>query len=55
MTTLDDLWRAVQDHPGEDTPRLMLADELEDSDPPRAELIRVQVELSQLPKGVDHG
>lgn len=33
---------AIRAHPGEDTPRLMLADAIEEFDPARAELIRLQ-------------
>ncbi len=50
MQTLDQraLFAAVLAHPEEDTPRLMLADALEETDPARAELIRVQCELARL-------
>jgi uncharacterized protein (TIGR02996 family) len=42
------LCRAIYDNPDEDTPRLILADVLEESDAPRAELIRVQCELEPI-------
>ena len=43
------LLAAIRDHPDEDTPRLMLADWLQDNgQPERAEFIRVQVEASRL-------
>ncbi len=50
MQTLDQraLFAAVLAHPEEDTPRLMLADALEETDSARAELIRVQCELARL-------
>ncbi|HUR55777.1 MAG TPA: TIGR02996 domain-containing protein [Gemmataceae bacterium] len=42
------LYRAVLDHPDEDTPRLMYADWLdENGDPARAEFIRLQCALSE--------
>lgn len=47
----DALYRAVCDHPDEDTPRLMFADLLEeDGDPDRAAFIRTQVELARAPE-----
>lgn len=50
MTTdYERLLAACAAHPDEDTPRLMLADEVQDTDPDRAELIRVQCELARLP------
>jgi uncharacterized protein (TIGR02996 family) len=41
------LLAAIRANPDEDTPRLMFADVLEESDPARAELIRVQCELAK--------
>lgn len=41
------LLRAISLHPEDDTPRLMFADEITESDPARAELIRVQIELAK--------
>lgn len=55
-TTSDerDLLSAILAHPDEDTPRLMLADALEErGQPARAEFIRVQVELAQLDRCED--
>lgn len=46
MSDLEALWRAVLANPDEDTPRLMYADEVQESDPERAELIRAQCELA---------
>lgn len=50
MKTTDELalLAAISAQPDEDTPRLMYADVLEDTDPARAELIRVQCELARL-------
>lgn len=50
--TISDLLRAIVLNPSEDTPRLMLADELDalagtDAERARAELVRVQVELAK--------
>jgi uncharacterized protein (TIGR02996 family) len=46
--------RAIFDAPGDDTPRLLYADFLdENGDPARAELIRVQCELARIPDGSD--
>ena len=43
------LWAAIRAAPGDDTPRLVYADWLDDhGDPARAEFIRVQVRLAQL-------
>ncbi len=50
MTDHDALLKAIATAPDEDTPRLMLADLLQEhGDDARAEFIRVQVELSRLP------
>ncbi len=49
MSDLESLWRAVLANPDEDTPRLMYADEVQESDPERAELIRAQCEWERLP------
>jgi uncharacterized protein (TIGR02996 family) len=51
-TELLALLAACKEEPDEDTPRLVLADWLEDhGQPHRAELVRVQVELARLPEG----
>jgi uncharacterized protein (TIGR02996 family) len=42
---------AVKDHPDEDTPRLVLADWLQEHDDPRGELMRLQVRLAAMPAG----
>jgi uncharacterized protein (TIGR02996 family) len=48
------LLRAICEHPGEDTPRLIYADWLEENgDTDRAEFIRTQCLLTQLPPGED--
>lgn len=52
MTDLDRLLAAVLAHPAEDVPRLMYADEVQESDPARAELIRVQIELANFSAAV---
>jgi uncharacterized protein (TIGR02996 family) len=41
--------QAIKDEPDDDTPRLVLADWLEERGDPRSELLRVQVELARLP------
>jgi uncharacterized protein (TIGR02996 family) len=46
--TLEALYRAILLHPDEDTPRLMYADAIEEYDPLRAELIRVQFRLKDI-------
>lgn len=52
MSTKAALLRAIRAQPDEDTPRLVYADYLdEESDPARAEFIRVQVERARLPEG----
>lgn len=48
MSDLEALWRAVLASPDEDTPRLMYADEIQEADPDRAELIRAQCEIARL-------
>jgi len=54
MSTFDGLLDAIRDDPGDDTPRLVLADWFDDHDEPRrAELIRVQCLLARLPAGHD--
>lgn len=51
MTDLDAILRAVLDCPGDDTPRLVYADEIEDrGDPARAAFIRASVALAGTPK-----
>jgi uncharacterized protein (TIGR02996 family) len=47
LTDADHLLRAILENPDEDTPRLMYADEIELSDPERAEFIRVQCEIAR--------
>jgi uncharacterized protein (TIGR02996 family) len=43
------LWAAIRAHPDDDTPRLVYADWLQEhGDEPRAEFIRIQIELAQL-------
>lgn len=42
------LLKAILASPDEDTPRLMYADAIEESDPERAELIRVQIDFARL-------
>jgi uncharacterized protein (TIGR02996 family) len=50
MTTdADAMLAAVLDHPGDDTPRLVYADAIEEADPVRAEFVRVQVAFARLP------
>lgn len=53
MTTLDQdaMLAAIVANPDEDTPRLMMADALEEYDPNRAEFIRVQCEFARLQVG----
>jgi uncharacterized protein (TIGR02996 family) len=41
--------QAIKDEPEDDTPRLVLADWLEERGDPRSELLRVQVEVARLP------
>jgi uncharacterized protein (TIGR02996 family) len=49
MTERDALIAAIISHPDEDTPRLMFADWLDEhGDSPRAEFIRIQVELARM-------
>jgi uncharacterized protein (TIGR02996 family) len=51
MSDADALRRAISAHPDDDLPRLALADLLDESgDPARAEFIRAQVALAQLPE-----
>ena len=51
MTDRDALYRAILDHPDDDTPRLIYADALEDvGESDRAALIRAQVELARVPE-----
>ena len=51
MTQQDALCRAVCEHPGEDVPRLIFADHLEEhGDARRAAFIRTQVELARVPE-----
>ncbi|MFO0804915.1 MAG: TIGR02996 domain-containing protein [Gemmataceae bacterium] len=51
MTQQDALYRAVCEHPDEDTPRLVFADHLEDTgDARRAGFIRTQIQLARLPE-----
>src|SRR5262245_56767217 len=49
------LYQAILDEPEDDGPRLVYADWLEEygseEDRPRADLVRVQVELARLPEG----
>lgn len=50
MTDHESLYAAVLDRPEDDTPRLVLADYLDDhGEPERAAFIRVQVELARTP------
>lgn len=51
MTATDEtaILASILAFPDEDTPRLMYADEIEESDPARAEFIRVQCELARTP------
>ncbi len=50
MSDEEALFRAICEHPDEDTPRLAYADWLDEHDQPeRAEFIRAQVELARLP------
>lgn len=49
MSDRDMLYRAILSYPGEDAPRLLYADAIEDEQPERAEFIRVQCELAKLP------
>lgn len=49
MTERDALYRAIAENPEEDTPRLALADLLDEQDDhEKAEIIRLQVELDAL-------
>jgi len=48
QTDREALLRAILDHPDEDVPRLMYADEIEGEDPDRAELIRAQCRVAAL-------
>jgi uncharacterized protein (TIGR02996 family) len=51
MSERDALLQAIIDNPEDDAPRLVFADWLDDHDEPeRAEFIRVQVELANLPE-----
>jgi len=45
------LLRAVLESPGDDTPRLAYADEIQAAEPERAEFIRIQCELAGRPDG----
>jgi uncharacterized protein (TIGR02996 family) len=49
VTDLESLLRAVCEHPVEDTPRLMYADEVQEPDPTRAEFVRVNIKIWRLP------
>ena len=50
MTDRDALYRAVLDHPDDDTPRLVYADYVEEhGDPEYARFIRTQIELAKVP------
>jgi uncharacterized protein (TIGR02996 family) len=40
--------RDIKDHPDDDTPRLVLADWLEEHGDPRGEFVRVQCQLARL-------
>src|SRR5688572_6709814 len=52
MTERDALLRAVCENPDDDTPRLVLADWLdENEEPERAEFIRLQIELATMRDG----
>lgn len=54
MTDREALLAAILANPAEDTPRLVFADWLEEnSQPERAEFIRVQVELARIPEKPD--
>ncbi len=53
LTDADALLAAIRAHPAEDVPRLMYADHIEDSDPTRAEFIRVQISLVALQRAAD--
>jgi uncharacterized protein (TIGR02996 family) len=51
MSSADTFLADVREHPDEDAPRLVFADWLEDNgDPDRADFIRLQVRLAQLPE-----
>lgn len=50
MSSNEAFLAAICDNPADDTPRLIYADWLEERGDPRAEFIRVQVELARLPK-----
>jgi len=52
MSEREALHRAICENPDEDTPRLVFADWLDEHDEPeRAEFIRLQIEIAQLPEG----
>lgn len=53
MTDRELLLKAVLANPEEDLPRLMYADEIEESEPARAEFIRLQCELAKTPEWLD--
>jgi uncharacterized protein (TIGR02996 family) len=46
--------QAIKDEPEDDTPRLVLADWLEERGDPRSELLRIQVEMARLPLDAPH-
>ena len=48
MTTIDSLYQRILDDPSDDGARLVYADAIEETDPKRAEYIRVQIELAKL-------
>lgn len=56
MTTRDALWRSILENPDDDTPRLVLADWLDEhgskKNAARAAFIRLQVELARTPAAV---
>lgn len=50
MSDADKLLRAISLHPEDDTPRLMFADEIAESDPARAEFIKAQCLVARINK-----
>ncbi len=50
MTDREALYRAIVENPFDDTPRLILADMIEEDDLHRAAFIRIQCEIARLPQ-----